>query len=469
MAKSPTPIPAPPVKIQRGAQSAAPATKPKKATNKKRRKRRRNPLVWFLRGLARRIYFGVKTASRVVLLVPILVFMVAFSYNVDRSGLFQGALAPRRIVDLMLQGYDVTNFEQMDERQVVQLFAQDVEQAPEAIGIGSSRVLQFNRENTGVDTFFNMGVTGADVRDNMTSYYKMVSYGKTPKVLIWSIDPWVFYGSEAAFDARADADLYNEFLTKVLNVPTDYEEPDKVELWKALADPAYFQGNVDYYIKNRGQATVTDDEGNTIEFNPVQGDPYDQTTTIKRLDGSVLYDVAFRTQTADQIRTLAAEACMSFNSVHMEGFDAMSDTQIQAFTSFMNYAKDQGTTVILVLSPWHPYLYGYLLTEPELHKGFFEVENWLRQYCAQNNVPLYGSYDPACIEGLEETDFFDGLHCAGTGIARFFPGVPQALQQLETGTLPDPLAVHPRTSLESADPNVVEAPDGETAETAQEG
>ena len=461
-ANSPTPIPTPPVKIQRGAPTAAPV-------RPKRKPKRRNPIIWFFQGLVRRLFFSTKTAFKCLLLVPILVFMVVVSYNVDRSGLFQGALAPRRIVDLMLEGYDVTNFEQMDERQVVQLFAQDVEQAPEAIGIGSSRVLQFNRENTGVDTFFNMGVTGADVRDNMTSYYKMVSYGKTPKVLLWSIDPWVFYGSEAAFDARADADLYNEFLTKVLNVPTDYEEPDKVELWKALADPAYFQGNVDYYIKNRGQATVTDDEGNTIEFNPVQGDPYDQTTTIKRSDGSVLYDVAFRTQTADQIRTLAAEACMSFNSVHMEGFDAMSDTQIQAFTSFMNYAKDQGTTVILVLSPWHPYLYGYLLTEPELHKGFFEVESWLRQYCAQNNVPLYGSYDPACIEGLEETDFFDGLHCAGTGIARFFPGVPQALQQLETGTLPDPLAVHPRTSLESADPNVVETPDGETAETAQEG
>ena len=95
--------------------------------------------------------------------------------------------------------------------------------------------------------------------------------------------------------------------------------------------------------------------------------------------------------------------------------------------------------------------------------------NWLREYCAQNNVPLYGSYDPECIDGLEETDFFDGLHCAGTGIARFFPGIPQALQQLETGTLPDPLAVHPRTSLESADPDVVETLNGETAETAQEG
>lgn len=460
-AKSPTPIPTPPVKIQRGAAVTAPA-------RPRPRRKRRNPIVWFLQGLLRRLYFGLKTGVKFLLLAPILVFMVAFSYNVDCSGLFQGALAPRRIVDLMLDGYDVTNFEQMDERQVVQLYAQDVSEAPEAIGIGSSRVLQFNRENTGVDSFFNMGVTGADVRDNMTSYYKMVSYGKTPKVLLWSLDPWVFYGSEAAFDERADAELYNEFLTKVLNVPTDYEEPDPVELWRALADPAYFQGNVHYYFKNRGQAVITDEDGNSIEFNPVEGDPYDQTSTIKRSDGSVLYDVAFRNQTVDQIRAQAATACTTFNSVHMEGFDAMSETQMQAFDSFIQYAQSQGTTVILVLSPWHPYLYGYLLTEPDNHKGFFQVENWVRQYAAEHNIPLYGSYDPECIEGLQETDFFDGLHCAGTGIEKFFPGVPQVLSDLQNGTLPDPLAVHPRTSLqtETAPEDGTEENPAETAETA---
>ena len=460
-AKSPTPIPTPPVKIQRGAAVTAPA-------RPRPRRKRRNPFVWFLQGLLRRLYFGLKTGVKFLLLAPILVFMVAFSYNVDCSGLFQGALAPRRIVDLMLDGYDVTNFEQMDERQVAQLYAQDVPEAPEAIGIGSSRVLQFNRENTGVDSFFNMGVTGADVCDNMTSYYKMVSYGKTPKVLLWSLDPWVFYGSEAAFDERADAELYNEFLTKVLNVPTDYEEPDPVELWRALADPAYFQGNVHYYFKNRGQAVITDEDGNSIEFNPVEGDPYDQTSTIKRSDGSVLYDVAFRNQTVDQIRAQAATACTTFNSVHMEGFDAMSETQMQAFDSFIQYAQSQGTTVILVLSPWHPYLYGYLLTEPDNHKGFFQVENWVRQYAAEHNIPLYGSYDPECIEGLQETDFFDGLHCAGTGIEKFFPGVPQVLSDLQNGTLPDPLAVHPRTSLqtETAPEDGTEENTAETAETA---
>lgn len=85
--------------------------------------------------------------------------MVWFSYTVDRSGLFQGELAPRRIVDLMLQGYDVSNFEQMNEieREVVQLFAQDVPDTPEVIGIGSSRVLQFTRELVGTDSFFQHG------------------------------------------------------------------------------------------------------------------------------------------------------------------------------------------------------------------------------------------------------------------------------------------------------------------------
>ena len=140
-ANSPTPIPTPPVKIQRGAPTAAPV-------RPKRKPKRRNPIIWFFQGLARRLFFGTKTAFKCLLLVPILVFMVVVSYNVDRSGLFQGALAPRRIVDLMLEGYDVTNFEQMDERQVVQLYAQDVPEAPEAIGIGSSRVLHRYHQET---------------------------------------------------------------------------------------------------------------------------------------------------------------------------------------------------------------------------------------------------------------------------------------------------------------------------------
>ena len=123
-------------KVSRSA-VAAPARKPttkqkKSAPSPRRRPKKPNIFVRFLHGLVRRLYFGSKTLFKFALFIPILVFMVWFSYTVDRSGLFQGELAPRRIVDLMLQGYDVSNFEQMNEieREVVQLFAQDVPDTP---------------------------------------------------------------------------------------------------------------------------------------------------------------------------------------------------------------------------------------------------------------------------------------------------------------------------------------------------
>ena len=93
----------------------------------------------------------------------------------------------------------------------------------------------------------------------------------------------------------------------------------------------------------------------------------------------------------------------------------------------------------------------------------------MRQYAAEHNIPLYGSYDPECIEGLQETDFFDGLHCSGTGIERFFPGVPQVLEDLQNNTLPDPLAVQPRTSLETAAPEEGDTTDGADDNAAAEG
>ncbi|WP_294758586.1 hypothetical protein [uncultured Gemmiger sp.] len=437
-----TPLPAPPVKIQRG-KAAPPRTK-----YHTRRKKRPNPFVLLFRELLRRLYFGIKISYKALLLLPIPLFMVAFSYHVDRSGFYQGALAPRRIVDLMLAGKDVTNFEQMDERTVVQLYAQDVPETPEVIGIGSSRVLQFTREIVGSDSFFNMGVTGADVRDAMTSYYKMVCYGKAPKVLLWSVDPWVFHGGENSLDSRADANLYNEFLTKVLNIPTNYKEPISPEAWEALADPAYFQGNFDYYLKNRNSDTVVDADGKAIEFNAVTGNVFDQTATVKRSDGSVLYDVNYRNRTLDEIRNDAIIVRETIDTVHMMGFDHLDTTQVKAFEAFIDYAHAQGTTVVLVLAPWHSYLYDYMLTETEKHQGFFDVELYVRQYCAENKIPLYGSYDPSLIEGLGEEDFYDGIHCRGSGFEKLFPGVQTVLEQIATDTLPDPLALTPRTGHE---------------------
>ena len=397
--------------------------------------------------LARRLFLGTKIFFKLALLLPIPIFMVAFSYKVDRSGLFQGDLAPRQVVDLLLEGKDVTNFEQMDERQIVRLYTQnlDPDNVPIAMGVGSSRVLQVTREVADTDSFFNLGVTGADVRDVMTSYYLCVKEGKIPQVLIWSVDPWVLYGSEAALDSRADSELYNEFLQQVLGIDTGYEEPDQVELWKALADPAYFQGNMEYYFRNR-QGTLTDDSGQLIPFTEVQGDPYQQSATIKRSDGSVLYDVAFRSHTSDQILSDAIAQSETFNSLHMEGFTELGETECRAFDAFIRYAETQGTRVILLLTPFHPFLYDTLLSRAENYSGFFQVENWIRQYAEDTGTPLYGSYDPLILDGIKESDFYDGVHCTSEALEKFFPGIWQALEEADKGITPHVLSLKNRTT-----------------------
>ena len=50
----------------------------------------------------------------------------------------------------------------------------------------------------------------------------------------------------------------------------------------------------------------------------------------------------------------------------------------------------------------------------------------MREYAAEQDIPLYGSYDAESL-GLIGDDFYDGLHCRGTGIAKFFPGMDAVL------------------------------------------
>ena len=66
----------------------------KSASSPHRHPKKPNIFVRFLHGLVRRLYFGSKTLFKFALFIPILVFMVWFSYTVDRSGLFQGELDP---------------------------------------------------------------------------------------------------------------------------------------------------------------------------------------------------------------------------------------------------------------------------------------------------------------------------------------------------------------------------------------
>ena len=360
---------------------------------------------------------------KALLLLPIPLFMVWFNFTVDRSGYFQGDQFEREVADALLAGQDLSNYEKMDERQILRLYVQNLpeDRIPDTIALGSSRILQMDAQISGAESFFNAGMIGADVRDVMSSLYLFAREGKLPRNVIVGIDPWIFSPCSEALDIRADDDLYQEFLSEALGRTSDYEAPDQVELWKVVTDPAYFQGNVTYYFKDK-----SDDAHPTV----VTGDEiYHQDTEVKRSDGSVLYTEEYRAWTHDQIEALALE--QGGTALRLNDFPQIPDDKAQLFDAFIQYGRQQGVNFVFVLVPYHPLAY-YVIQQNhaacQCYTGFFQVEPWLRDYAQQQGIPLYGSYNAQAL-GLVGDDFYDGLHCRGTGIAKFFPGMDAVLAQ----------------------------------------
>lgn len=381
--------------------------------------------------LLRRTIIMLIILFKFCLFLPIPIFMVLFSYRVDISGLFQGDLAPREVAFMLLDGNTVSNYDQMDERQVLELYVQNLpeDQVPETLALGSSRVLQMTSEIAG-GSFFNGGMSGAGLMDIANSWYLFERADKLPKNLILCVDPWLFNGDSAAdLNKKADSQLFAEFMEKALGRPTDYQEPDKLALWKALVDPAYFQGNVRYYLQQHAAGQATNENGDSIPFQPLTGDISQLDQAVKRADGSVQYPYSFRSWDHDQV--MAEVLNQAGTMVAMHGFTHMDSYWTTLFADFVAHVQQKGVHVIFLLTPYHPFICLNVQRNPQGLEGFFQVEPWLRDYAEKHNIPLYGSYHAGRI-GIPEAMFFDGVHCKGDALKLIFPGIKDAQQGLPT-------------------------------------
>lgn len=369
----------------------------------------------FLRFLCKWSLITLNTIIKVALLLPIPVFLLWYSFSIDRNGWFQGDQYEREVALAMLDGNAISNFEKMDERQITKLYAQNLSEPLDVISLGSSRVLQLTEDIVGTDSFFNAGMVGAEQPDVMSSYYLFDRAEKIPKTVIFCVDPWIFSTApEATTYRRVDWTMYNEFLHYGLGQQdvdvTSSEE--NMALWLSLTSPAFFQENLHYYIENKETG---------MRPSVVTGDLYTQLTDIKMPDGSILYQMNLRNITSEDAYHLALTA-INNSFVNCEGFYEMDASLVQLFSEFIQYMQSKGSTVVLMLTPYHPVVYEKVLEQPERYSGFFQVESWLRSYALQNNLALYGSYDPMAA-GCTEEDFYDGWHVKGSGIAKFFPGI----------------------------------------------
>lgn len=196
-----------------------------------------------------------------------------------------------------------------------------------------------------------------------------------------------------------------------------------------LIDPAYFQGNVKYALKQRATGEATTEDGESIPFQPVSGDLDSLDNNVKEPDGSVLYQADFRNWDYDQVMAEVLDQAGTLNGLH--GFSQMDPYWTDLFERFIGYVQSKDVNVVFLLTPYHPFIIKHVYNNPQGFEGFFEVEPWLRSFAQEHNIPLYGSYHASRI-GVPESLFYDGLHCKPEALKLCFPGIEAALQGLQT-------------------------------------
>lgn len=374
----------------------------------------------FFRSMNKVVYAGVNFFVKSLLLLSILAGMVCFNYQMGSTYIPPEDRYDNDVALALLAGENLARYEQLNERQVLKFYVKNMEEAPDTIALGSSRILQMRSFVAGTDSFYNCGLSGADFYDILGTFYLFDKEDKLPNNMIIALDPWLL---NADTDSnRSDMDLYGEFLSEKLGIITTYtpEEPEE-DFQDKLFDVAYFRENL---------ARLQETSEDTGQPPIIEGDVYSQATNIKLSDGSVLYTPAFREQSEEAVE--AAARVDAGNFLWMEGYKAPDKERCRVFDAFIQYAQSRGVNVIFLLTPYHPTVFSFATERKDDYPGFFLTEPWYVEYALENNIPIYGSYNPYLTECWQE-DFYDGLHIRETALARVFPGIPQVLAQQVSG------------------------------------
>ncbi|MCI2047577.1 MAG: hypothetical protein LKJ90_07660 [Faecalibacterium sp.] len=371
--------------------------------------------------------WGARMLLAVAAISPIFFFMVWFNYTVDCSGLFHGDVYTREIAAMLLAGQNVDGYETMDERSLTKLTIEQMDAVPSTVALGSSRVMQMTRDVAGTEDFYNFGMTGGDFYDLLGTFELFEEKGSLPQNVILCIDPWLLNGTGSGDTSRSDRNLYQQFLSERLGEDVPYTVKDENALWKALVSPSYFQGNWKYWRHDRRTQAMPQ---------AVLGADYDNSPTeIKNCDGSVHYTAAMLSQTPEQTAQYALD--MAGTYAWCDGFTEPDAERVRLLKEYIAYMQDKGIHVYILLTPMHPIMYEYALTYPDDNIGFLRSEDAIRTIAAETNVPVYGSYNPHILPGVDAgTDFYDGVHCTSECLKKFWPGIEQARADEAAGIAP---------------------------------
>jgi hypothetical protein len=328
--------------------------------------------------------------SFLVATISLLSLVSLFNFLIDSHGAFSKGRGLGRAARFLINNTMVAGeFGRFEERELQRLVIRDYPHRRDIIALGSSRsFLMRKRFIPGDKDFFNHSVTAAGIPDYVTIIGMYRERGQLPRVVMLSVDPWVFNQNNRTGDWWQPLTRYYDLVMAEIYGRSTRRNPINISQYMQLINLEYTTTNYQYLRKGRKLVPV-----NSTDINDF----------IREPDGSLHLPYSMRFAKAEKTITSPANVIpLKF----LQDFEHLSHTGL--FEDFVQYLKDKGVDVVLVLLPISPSLYEHLRKSPQ-GQIVLSVEDYLKNVAARYDVKLIGSYNPKPY-GFTGKDFFDTIH-----------------------------------------------------------
>lgn len=354
-----------------------------------------------------------KWLRAVLFVIPLLLFIGWVNWYVDSYALLR--VTYDEIAAQMAAGKNVEGLEESDynDRNLLAARLQGMEEAPQVMVLGSSRVYTFDHTMFGTDSFYNAGLSEATVYDLLAVSGILFKQDKLPETVVIGVDAFLFNKSHDN-EKWKELESYERYMSQTMvdKLAPEFVHPhkDTGRDWKKTLSLDYFRYNVTLLPEGKRFAVSYTEDWETDGY-------------LKHSDGSVGYQRELREVNPADVEEMTRQAMEEHVVYRMTDYEEIDKQHFQYFSWLIEDLQQAGVEVILYLPPYSPMMYNYIESE-EAFQIALEVEEEVKNLAARKEIALYGSYDPAGC-GLAMTDLYDVYHVKAEKTAdTYYPVIP---------------------------------------------
>jgi len=336
-----------------------------------------------------------KFSLKLILLIPVFGLVIGLNYQVDPANLFRDSYE-RGIADLLLEGRNIANCTNNDDRLVQKLYIDGSSKPKDIVIFGSSHAMSIHACFFGGKTVFNHSVAIAEV-------YRQ--RGMMPGTIIVSLDPWLLNRNNGQLRWISLVGDYQAAVRRLslpsnsMALPVRFSLSTKI--YMELISPSYFQESLRFWSIGLedpqlvpGKYYVTEEAVGNV--------------AICLSDGSLSRSTWARSRDPDVDDVGATDA--------LENFNHIDPIHKKMFELWISSLQKDGVQVVFLLAPYHPKAYSYLVHSPD-YRIILDVQSYYEQFAHQSRILLLGSFDPADIP-CSADEFYDEQHAKESCLER---------------------------------------------------